>query len=58
MCRVDAGEFEAISGVRGPGRPMGATSAADRKAEPPLVRLAEVTKRAGVNRACGHAVEA
>jgi phage terminase small subunit len=41
-----------ISGVRGAGRPLGATSSADRKALPPL-RLAPSTA-ALVNRSRGH----
>jgi Phage terminase, small subunit len=46
-----------ISGVRGAGRPMGAASAADRKAlPPPLLRLADPFA-AVVDRARGHAVE-
>jgi hypothetical protein len=42
-----------ISGVRGAGRPMGAASAADRKA-PPILTLA---RDAAVNRSRGHVVE-
>jgi hypothetical protein len=46
-----------ISGVRGAGRPMGAASAADRKAEPPMLRLAQLRGSEMINRARGHAAE-
>ena len=46
-----------ISGVRGAGRPMGAASAADRKAEPPMLRLAQLPGSEMINRARRHAVE-
>jgi hypothetical protein len=46
-----------ISGVRGAGRPMGAASAADRKAEPPMLRLAQLPRSEIINQARGHAAE-